>query len=63
MKVREGLIPTALGTAVTVAGVIWDGMEMKKSRVKNITPMVAAGIVGFGLAHVVLGTIDLIENK
>lgn len=63
MKVREGLIPTALGTAVTVAGAIWDSVEMKKSRVKNVTPMIAAGIVGFGLAHVVLGTIDLVEHK
>ncbi|NMA02811.1 MAG: asparagine synthase [Clostridia bacterium] len=54
MKVREGLIPTVLGTAVTATGVV-----MKK---KNISPMVSAGIVGFGLAHVVLGAIDLIEH-
>ncbi|HHU32667.1 MAG TPA: asparagine synthase [Clostridia bacterium] len=54
MKVREGLIPTVLGTAVTATGVM-----MKR---KNINPMVSAGIVGFGLAHIVLGAIDLIEH-
>lgn len=54
MKIREGLIPTVLGTAVTATGVM-----MKRN---NISPMVSAGIVGFGLAHVVLGAIDLIEH-
>jgi len=65
MKIREGLIPTALGTAVTTAGAIWDGVEMKrrKNNKHNIRPMVAAGIVGFGLAHVVLGAIDLMEHR
>jgi len=65
MKIRDGLIPTALGTAVTTAGAIWDGMEMKKRRINNndIRPMIAAGIVGFGLAHVVLGSIDLVQHK
>jgi len=26
-------------------------------------PVVAAGVVGFGAAHVVLGAIDLVEHK
>jgi hypothetical protein len=30
---------------------------------KDIAPMISAGIVGFGLAHVVLGAIDLIEHN
>lgn len=55
MKVYEGLIPTVLGTAVTATGTI-----MKR---RNIQPIVSAGIIGFGLAHVVLGTIDLIEHR
>ena len=54
MKVREGLIPTVLGTAVTATGVM-----MKR---RDITPLISAGIVGFGLAHIVLGAIDLIEH-
>jgi len=65
MKIREGLIPTALGTAVTTASAIWDGMEMKKRKSNNndLRPMIAAGIVGFGLAHVVLGSIDLAQHR
>lgn len=52
---REGLIPTVLGSAVTAAGV-----ALKK---KEVAPMIASGVVGFGLAHVVLGTIDLVSHK
>lgn len=55
MKVNEGLIPTVLGTAVTATGTM-----MKR---KNIQPMVSSAIIGFGLAHVVLGAIDLIEHR
>lgn len=52
---REGLVPTLLGTAVTAAGV-----ALKK---KEIAPMISSGIVGFGLAHVVLGAIDLVADN
>lgn len=55
MEIQEGLIPTILGTAVTAAGSI-----LKK---RKTHPMIAAGMVGFGLAHVVLGTIDLIQHR
>lgn len=50
---REGLIPTVLGTAVTAAGLALRG--------KN--PVVGWGVAGFGLAHVLLGAIDLIEHR
>jgi len=52
-KVREGLIPTVLGTAVTATGAAMFGAN----------PIVAAGIAGFGLAHVVLGGIDLVQHR
>ena len=55
---REGMIPTILGTAVTGAGLLTKSKVEKKE-----TKMVAAGIVGFGLAHVVLGGIDLIQGR
>jgi hypothetical protein len=54
MEIREGLIPTVLGTAVAATGAM-----MKR---RDMAPMIAAGIVGFGLAHVVLGAIDLVEH-
>ncbi|MCP8971324.1 asparagine synthase [Ectobacillus ponti] len=56
MNVREGLIPTALGTAVTAAGYV-----LKQKRGSN--KMIANTVFGFGLAHVVLGAIDLIEHR
>ena len=52
-KVKEGLVPTVLGTAVTVAGIA----------VFSASPVAAAGIAGFGLAHIVLGGIDLVTHR
>ncbi|MEC0243087.1 hypothetical protein D3C81_2288590 [compost metagenome] len=51
---REGLIPAVLGTVVSTSGALLLGSKYK---------LAATGILGFGLAHVVLGTIDLIEHR
>jgi hypothetical protein len=55
MEIHEGTIPAALGTVVTGVGA---AMAIKK-----VAPKIAAGIVGFGAAHIVLGAIDLAEHK
>lgn len=55
-SIREGLIPTVLGSAVTAAGYV---MKQKNGTNK----MVANTIFGFGLAHIVLGAIDLVEHR
>lgn len=52
-KVREGVIPTVLGTAVTATG----------AALFAANPVVAAGVAGFGLAHVVLGGIDIVQHR
>lgn len=52
-KIREGLIPTALGVAVTATGIATSGMY----------PIIGAGVAGFGLAHIVLGGIDLLTHN
>ncbi len=57
---REGLIPTILGSVVSVAGASFSKNNMNK---KNMLPMIEAGVIGFGLAHIVLGAIDLVEHK
>lgn len=56
MNIREGLIPTALGTAVTATGYV-----LKQKRGTN--KMLANTVFGFGLAHIVLGSIDLIGHR
>lgn len=53
MKIREGMIPTILGTAVTATGLA----------VRPVSKLLSYGLTGFGLAHIVLGTIDLIEHR
>jgi hypothetical protein len=57
---REGLIPTILGSVVTAAGASFSKKDMKKN---NLMPMIEAGVIGFGIAHIVLGAIDLVEHK
>ncbi len=55
-NIREGLIPAVLGSAVTAAGF---AMTQKS----GMNKMVANTIFGFGLAHIVLGAIDLVEHR
>ncbi|QHE51224.1 asparagine synthase [Pontibacillus sp. HMF3514] len=56
MNIREGIIPVVLGTAVTAAAYC---LESRRSRQERY----ADALVGFGLAHIVLGAIDLIEHR
>jgi len=51
---REGLIPTVLGTVVTASG-----CTILRSKYK----LAGIGILGFGIAHVILGAIDLVEHR
>ncbi|GLC29974.1 asparagine synthase [Clostridium omnivorum] len=60
MDIKEGLIPTVLGAAVTTASAAVTATKYRKT---DIAPMIAAGVVGFGLAHIVLGSIDLVEHR
>jgi hypothetical protein len=55
MAVRKGVIPTVLGTAVTATGAALTAMEM--------APLIATGVVGFGLAHIVLGGLEITRHK
>ncbi len=55
-NIREGMIPTVLGTAVTTTG-----LALRNNR--NMKPIFTGSIIGFGVAHVVLGAIDLVENR
>lgn len=62
---REGMIPTLLGTAVTASGIAMRVPDIRRNGVQRnqIVPMVATGLIGFGLAHIVLGTIDLVQEN
>ena len=62
---REGVIPAALGTLVTVGAATMRARDIKRRgiRRREIAPMIETGLVGFGLAHIVLGAIDLVEHR
>lgn len=61
---REGLIPVILGTAVTATGVALRGTDMKKHGMTKRDTRVAigSGLLGLGLAHIILGSIDLVQD-
>jgi len=56
MDVREGLIPAILGTVVTATGYALRNNVRVNKTLSNT-------MMGFGLAHIVLGAIDLIEHR
>lgn len=58
---REGLLPTIFGTAAIAASSMLRGADMQKNgmRKKDMLPLAGAALLGFGLAHVMLGTKDL----
>lgn len=62
---REGLVPTLLGTAVTGAALIMRMPALNKEDMKSMdmSGMIATGLLGFGLAHVLLGSIDMIRDR
>ncbi|GIM27872.1 hypothetical protein CPJCM30710_05380 [Clostridium polyendosporum] len=65
MRLREGTIPTVLGTAVTLGAAALRANDLRKNRLKkrDIVPMAETALVGFGLAHIVLGAIDMVQNR
>ncbi len=56
MDIREGMVPTVLGTAVAATG-----YALKQKH--NSNKMFANTLFGFGLAHIALGVIDLVEHR
>ncbi|SDZ30415.1 hypothetical protein SAMN05660462_02611 [Proteiniborus ethanoligenes] len=63
--IREGLIPTLLGTAVTGAALATRVPDIRRRGIQKneVGTMIATGLVGFGLAHIVLGSIDLFQGR
>ena len=61
---REGLMPVVLGSVVTAAGATLRGADMKKHGMTRRDTKVAigAGLLGLGLAHIILGGIELVRD-
>ncbi len=54
MHIKEGTIPTILGTVVTATGI-----ALKH----NIPDSYRNGIIGFGLAHIAIGSAELVTQN
>lgn len=62
---KRGSVTTALGTAVTAGAVALRAMDVKNRGMhrREVVPMIETAVLGFGLAHIVLGTIDLFQSR
>lgn len=62
---KKGVLPALLGIAVTGAAIAMSETDITKKamRRKDREAMVTTGLIGFGLAHVVLGGMDLMSNR
>lgn len=61
---RKGMIPTVIGTAVAGTALVSSMTEIRERgfKKKNLNSTIGTAVLGFGLAHIVLGTIDLIRE-
>ena len=55
MRIKEGIVPTVLGTVVTATGVAL--------RNTNLPESYRNGLIGFGLANIALGSAELVTNN
>lgn len=62
---RKGMIPALLGIAVTGTAIAMSDSDVfeKGIRKKNTDTMLSSGLIGFGLAHIVLGGMDLFKGR
>lgn len=60
----KGIMPALLGTALTGATIYRSGDDVfkKGKKKRHMGTMIASGLIGYGLAHVVLGSIDMVRK-
>ncbi|HOA18842.1 MAG TPA: asparagine synthase [Sedimentibacter sp.] len=55
MRIKEGIVPTILGTVVTATGVALKNTNLPESY-RN-------GLIGFGLANIAIGSAELVSSN
>ena len=61
---KKGLIPLTLGTVVTATGIALDSNQSKtnKCRRNDYTSLIGTFLIGLGVAHILLGSIDIARD-
>ncbi|SCH02891.1 MULTISPECIES: asparagine synthase [unclassified Romboutsia] len=61
---KKGLLPVALGTLVTTAGIVIDCNQSKCQMCKGNDYLSLTGtfLLGLGVAHILLGGIDIVKE-
>lgn len=62
---KKGIIPIALGTAVTTTGIILDSKQANSKSLKrnDSASLVGTFFLGLGVAHILLGSIDIVMDR
>lgn len=58
----KGLVPVILGVGVTSAGLMLKKRTVKQKYILDLASMASSTLCGFGAAHILLGTLDLIKG-
>jgi len=56
------LISVSLGVGVASAGMVLKKRMIRNKAMVDLTTMLASGMVGFGMAYVINGSIDAMKN-
>lgn len=58
----KGILPVVLGVGVTTAGLMIKKRTVKQKYILDLASMAGSTLCGFGAAHVLLGTLDIIKH-
>ncbi|SHE53527.1 hypothetical protein SAMN02745784_00971 [Tissierella praeacuta DSM 18095] len=61
---KKGILPALLGIAVTGGAIAMTQTDITRKMMnsKNRKAMITTGIIGYGLAHIVLGCLDILTE-
>lgn len=62
---KKGIIPIALGTVVTATGIMLDSKQANSHSFKrnDYSSLVGTFLIGLGVAHILLGSIDIATDN
>ena len=61
---RKGIVPALMGIAVTGGVIAMSQTDITKKAMsrKNREAMITTGLIGYGLAHIILGGFDMLTD-
>lgn len=60
---KKGILPIMIGSVVTLSGLYLKKRSLKGKLLLELSTMATSGLIGFGLAHILLGAIECYQNE